>query len=64
MIDVLLVLGSLTCINLNVYLVYLNRIKRKELDLMIEEGKLTSFDADPIDMLAASSSQEDNPLWQ
>ncbi len=64
MIDVMLVVASLTCINLNIFLVYLSRIKRRELERLKEEGKFTSYDADPVDTLVASSTQEENSLWQ
>jgi hypothetical protein len=63
MIDVMLVLGALTCINLNIYLVYLNRIKRHELERAKEIGILTSYDADPVDILAATAVEETS-LWQ
>ena len=64
MIDVVLVVVALTCINLNIYLVSLNSVKRRELERLKEERRLTSHAADPMDILAASTSQEESLIWQ
>ncbi len=64
MIEFGIIVGALTCLNLNLYLIYLSRLKRCELERIKKERKLTSDDADPFDLLAAANPGEKKSLWQ
>ena len=63
MIDMALASVVITAITLNIYIVDLIKKKRREIKQHDESIRLTSYDADPLDIV---SSQEDigGSLWQ
>ena len=63
MIDLALASVVITAITLNIYIVHLIKKKRREIKQHDESIRLTSYDADPLDIV---SSQEDigGSLWQ
>jgi|TARA_R100001443_G_scaffold45762_1_gene58771 hypothetical protein len=63
MIDLALASVVITAITLNIYIVDLIKKKRREIKQHDESIRLTSYDADPLDIV---SSQEDigGSLWQ
>ena len=63
MIDLALASVVITALTLNIYIVDLIKKKRREIKQHDESIRLTSYDADPLDIV---SSQEDigGSLWQ
>ena len=63
MIDLALASVVITAITLNIYIVDLIKKKRREIKQHAESLKLTSYDADPLDIMATKESTGGS-LWQ